>query len=204
MVIKYGFMVIGFVAVFKLVSSLLFYVAVLGMPFLFTYLYQTCPPQATFDSKERLKMVLQGSHLPDDHPDKPKGYVQQFLSSTRASVTAELSSFMGSTQTQFTPLLGGVAVLVTVTIPKPQQGDETKKDDVHGWIGIRNEWYYIPQLSSSAATSTAPPITSSNGSSANCKVTDRITATSSITASNLVASAAIAALSGSTSGTQEQ
>lgn len=47
----------------------------LGLPLFYLYLVQTCPPIASFDAKKELKRVLRGHHLPEDHPNKPKGTI---------------------------------------------------------------------------------------------------------------------------------
>jgi hypothetical protein len=186
-------MIFGVVWVIQKLSSILFYVALIVSPFLYTYLKSTCPAQQTFDSKEKLKIVLQGLHLADDDPRKPKSTLEKLISSTKASVTSEYASLTRSTQTQFTPLVGGICIVATVTIPNST--DPTKKD-THYWIGIRHQWHYIQQLSSSTSVGGTPSTTVPASSTLNQSLTDSLTSSASSSAA-AAAAAAIASLTGS-------
>ena len=76
--VKYSFMAIGLLSIFKILSESLFYVYILFLPGIYTYLAKTCPKEDDFNAKEELKPIIDGSKLPDEHPAKPTGYFSSF------------------------------------------------------------------------------------------------------------------------------
>ena len=94
---------------------------------------QTCPPQSSFDVKKELKRVLRGQHLPENHPQKPQGFLSETIARVTASVATELATLPGYevTTTDFV----GAAVLICVRVP-------TANYDFY-WIGAFNQWYFI-------------------------------------------------------------
>lgn len=56
------------------------------LPLFYLYLVQTCPSPATFDAERELKRVLRGHYLPEDNPEKPRGWLQETMASVTASV----------------------------------------------------------------------------------------------------------------------
>jgi hypothetical protein len=130
--IKYGLMAVGLLAVLKIISQSLLYYALLASPFLYGYLKTTCPFPETFDAKEELKLVLGGDHLPDAHPDKPKSKLEKLFQSAKASVTAEYSALVGDTQMEFTNVMGCV-ILVKVT----------SQQRSHYWVGLQHQWRFV-------------------------------------------------------------
>jgi hypothetical protein len=57
----------------------------------------TLPPVDTFDVKKELKRVLRKEQLPEQHPEKPKGWLNKIVTKAAASVTGELLSSAGYT-----------------------------------------------------------------------------------------------------------
>eukprot|EP00339_Tiarina_fusa_P006201 CAMPEP_0116999352 /NCGR_PEP_ID=MMETSP0472-20121206/2087_1 /TAXON_ID=693140 ORGANISM="Tiarina fusus, Strain LIS" /NCGR_SAMPLE_ID=MMETSP0472 /ASSEMBLY_ACC=CAM_ASM_000603 /LENGTH=270 /DNA_ID=CAMNT_0004698745 /DNA_START=61 /DNA_END=872 /DNA_ORIENTATION=+ len=104
-----------------------------GIILLYLYMLQTCPSMRSFDAKKELKRVLRGHHLPEDHPDKPKGFFEDLAARVAASVTAELATFPGYEMTM-TPF-GGAAILVEVRVP-------TAKTTCY-WVGAFGKWHYV-------------------------------------------------------------
>merc|ERR1712157_480233 len=39
--------------------------------------FLTCPDIKSFDARKELKRVFRGQHLPEDHPEKPKGWLAE-------------------------------------------------------------------------------------------------------------------------------
>ena len=98
------------------------------------YAKQTCPKEESFDVKKELKRVLRGYHLPDTHPDKPKGYFESITARVTASVTAEIATLPGGVQVVKRPLWG-VAIITTAQVPNTNMQ--------YMWIGAFGTWYYI-------------------------------------------------------------
>jgi hypothetical protein len=114
--------------VFQATAVLLFV-----LPFLYLYLVQTCPPLSSFDAKKELKRVLRGHHLPDDHPEKPKGFLGQTFARLQATVATELATGLGyEIEVQN---LAGAALLACVRVPA------AKKNCY--WVGAAHKWWYV-------------------------------------------------------------
>jgi hypothetical protein len=127
----------------RIVLQTLTLLYVLAIPALYLYLLSTCPPEESFDAKQQLKRVLRGAHLPENHPDKPKGMLSEALARLQATVATELATLPGYEVTQ-TNLLGAV-VVSCVRVP-------TAAMDFY-WVGAANRWFYVTsvQLSSDDA-----------------------------------------------------
>jgi hypothetical protein len=137
-----GGAVVAAVAV-RIVLQTLTLLYVLAIPALYLYLLGTCPPEESFDAKQQLKRVLRGAHLPENHPDKPKGMLSEALARLQATVATELATLPGYEVTQ-TNLLGAI-VVSCVRVP-------TAAMDFY-WVGAANRWFYVTsvQLSSDDA-----------------------------------------------------
>jgi hypothetical protein len=127
----------GFViasAILRILSQalLLFYAVVL--PLLYFHLLGTCPRADSFEAKRELKRVLRGAHLPDNHPDKPRGVLGEAVARVQASVAAELVATLPGYEVTFTDLLGA-ATVACVRVP-------TARRDFY-WCGALNHWYYV-------------------------------------------------------------
>lgn len=94
----------------------------------------TCPNMTTFNAKKELKRVLRGQHLPEDHPEKPKGWLAETTARFTASVATELASGLGY-EVEHRPL--GCAIFTTVKL--------NSVDTECYWIGAFNKWYFIMQ-----------------------------------------------------------
>ena len=67
-------MAVGGVALLRLLLSNGAMLYLILLPLVYFYGLQTCPTVESFDAKKELKRVLRGHHLPEDHPNKPKGF----------------------------------------------------------------------------------------------------------------------------------
>jgi hypothetical protein len=132
MYLKYALIaIVGMVVIRALaVSSVVF---VLAFPLLYLYGVTTCPPMDSFDPKKELKRVLRGQHLPDDHPSKPKGMLEQWAARITASVTTELATFPGY-EISMMPI-AGAAIWTEVKVP-------TANLQAY-WVGANHRWYYV-------------------------------------------------------------
>jgi len=132
--LKYALVVIGGLTVLKILASTnLAGLYLLALPLIYLYAVQTCPSMESFDAKKELKRVLRGQHLPEDHPNKPKGFLEEMAARVAASVTTELATFPGY-EIDMTSL-GGAAWLADVRVP-------TAKVQCY-WIGAFNKWHYV-------------------------------------------------------------
>ena len=131
--IKFGAMgIAGLVLLrFLLNAALLLYV--LALPVLYFYLVQNCPSDESFDAKKELKRVMRGHHLPEDHPDKPKGFLSETLARLSATVTAEVATGLGYEITMIS--MAGAAKVACVRVP-------AAKMDYY-WAGLAGRWYYV-------------------------------------------------------------
>lgn len=143
--VKYAFMVIGMLSIFKILSESLFYVYVLFLPGIYAYLAKTCPKESDFYSKEELKPIMDTTNLADNDPAKPKGYFDSFYAKAKASVAAEVSALAGMQEEYHS--LGGAAILVTVTAPALG----TK----FYWVGALNKFHFIHSSKLDKDTTTA-------------------------------------------------
>jgi hypothetical protein len=106
---------------------------VLALPLVYIYGVQTCPTSTSFDAKKELKRVLRGHHLPEDHPNKPKGFLEEMAARVAASVTAELVTLPGY-ELEMTNL-GGAGWVAHVRVPSA--------NIQCFWIGAFSKWTYI-------------------------------------------------------------
>lgn len=131
-IFKYGVVAIGCAVAYRvLVSSttLLFLV----LPLAYLYLVTNCPRSDSFDAKKELKRILRGHHLPEDHPEKPRGFLSETLARIQATVATEIATIPGY-EIQMTEF-GGVAILAIARVPSV----ETE----YYWVGAANKWWFI-------------------------------------------------------------
>ncbi len=132
--VQYSLMFIGALMILKILANAnLAGLYLLALPLLYFYALQDCPTMESFDAKKELKRVLRGHHLPEDHPNKPKGFLEEMAARVAASVTAELATFPGY-ELEMTNL-GGAAWIADVRVP-------TAKTQFY-WIGAFHKWYYV-------------------------------------------------------------
>jgi hypothetical protein len=129
--VKNALMVVAAVIVLKVLFSTMLIVVVL--PLLYGYLYSTCPPIDSFDAKQQLKRVLRGYHLPDAHPSKPKGLLEEWTARLTATVTTELATLPGYS-VEMMPL-GGAIIWTSMSVP-------TANLQCY-WVGANHQWYYV-------------------------------------------------------------
>ncbi|KAL9188015.1 hypothetical protein ACHAXT_006393 [Thalassiosira profunda] len=106
---------------------------VLAAPAAGLYLFSTCPTNDSFDGKRELKRVLRGDKLPEDHPDKPKGFIEKAMAKAAASLEAEAAVFAGC-KVEILDLYGFIKV---ASIQHPI----TKT--AYFWLGAVNKWRYV-------------------------------------------------------------
>ena len=132
--IKFGVMGIAGLLLLRVVLNAALVLYILALPALYVYLLNTCPAEASFDAKKELKRVMRGHHLPENHPDKPKGFLSETLARLSASVTAEVATgLLGYEITMID--LAGAAKVVCVRVP-------AAKMDYY-WAGLVGQWYYV-------------------------------------------------------------
>jgi hypothetical protein len=103
------------------------------LPALYMVLVQTCPKPESFDAKKELKRILRGHHLPNHHPDKPKGLLSETVARITASVATELATLPGYEVT--TIGLAGAAWIACARVPSVEMD--------YYWIGMHHTWYYL-------------------------------------------------------------
>jgi hypothetical protein len=131
--VQYTLMFVGFLALLKIVVTSLMSVYIIVFPLCYVYLLQTCPSVESFEGKKELKRVLRGKHLPDTHPDKPKGYFEKMAAKVSASLATELATLPGYKQEMTS--FGGAALLATMRVP-------SAKLECY-WGGALGGWYYL-------------------------------------------------------------
>jgi hypothetical protein len=130
-IMKYALIAIVISVFMRILNSSLVILYLLGGPLTFLYAVSTCPTD--FDAKKELKRVLRGHHLPEDHPEKPKGFFEDLAARVAASVTTELATLPGY-ELAMTPIAGAM-VLVDMKVPTAQTR--------HYWVGAFGKWYYV-------------------------------------------------------------
>ncbi len=130
--LQYGLLLIAVMVAVKLLAAALIGLSVFVIPTVI-YAYQTVPSNASFDAKKELKRVLRGVHLPEDHPEKPKSWLEQTMARVQASVTTELATGLGYDLTFFNLL--GCATLAFVRVP-------SARVDCY-WLGVFGKWRYM-------------------------------------------------------------
>ena len=123
-------------ALLKVIMSALFLVWVLAFPLVYLYGVQTCPANASFDAKKELKRVMRGHQLPEDHPDKPKGWLAENLARVAASVTTELATGLSGYEVEMWDVAGAA---------KGATGRGASINAECVWIGWFGRWTYVYQ-----------------------------------------------------------
>lgn len=130
----YQFMyVVGSLVIARVVLTAFIGLYILALPILLFIMMQQCPSPSSFDAKKELKRILRGYHLPEDHPDKPKGFVMETLARVQATVATELATLPGYDITTYNMM--GAAILQIVYVPSLQYN--------FYWIGAFQNWYFL-------------------------------------------------------------
>ena len=131
---------IGFVimaaSILRVIMSAMFAIWILAFPLAYLYGVQTCPTNASFDAKKELKRVMRGHQLPEDHPDKPKGWLAENLARVAATVTTELATGLSGYEVEMWDV-AGAAKVATVRVAS------INAECV--WIGWFGRWTYVYQ-----------------------------------------------------------
>lgn len=122
--------VLGLIAL-KVLFSIINFLSILLLPFIYLYMASNCPEINSFDAKRELKRVLRGAHLPEEN--QPKGFFESGLNRIAASITTELATSLGY-EVSMQDFLGA-ARLVSVKVPVAGHN--------YYWIGFFNRWKYI-------------------------------------------------------------
>ena len=131
--VKFGAMGIAGLVLLRFVLNAALILYVLALPIMYLYLVQNCPSDASFDAKKELKRVMRGHHLPEDHPDKPKGFFSETLARVSAAVTAEVATGLGYEITMIS--MAGAVKVACVRVP-------AAKMDYY-WAGLVGRWYFV-------------------------------------------------------------
>jgi hypothetical protein len=110
---------------------------------LYIYMVSTCPDPATFDAKKELKRILRGYHLPENHPDKPKGFLSETVARVQATIATEVATLPGYT-------------VQTLTVAQAWVWASVRVDAVQlefYWIGAFDRWWYVRCSSTAPSTS---------------------------------------------------
>lgn len=133
-ILQYGSIIVVASILLRALSSSMVLIYCVGLPLLYVYALSTCPPASSFDAKKELKRVLRGYHLPEDHPEKPKGFLEELATRVAASVTTELATLPGY-EVSMLPIGAGAATLVDLVIPAA--------NTQHYWLGAFGKWHYL-------------------------------------------------------------
>ena len=131
--ILYAAYAIGTAIALRLFLQTVFYVYILAFPMVYLFGVQSCPSDESFDAKQQLKRVMRGHHLPDDHPDKPKGVFQSTMAKWSATLTTELSTALGYEVSLYH--LFGACTVASVTVPSVSR--------TFVWVGFAHRWRYV-------------------------------------------------------------
>ena len=91
------------------------------------------PTVESFDAKRELKRILRGHHLPEDHPEKPRGILSETVARIQASVATEIATLPGYEITMVP--IAGAAIIACTRVPS------VKRD--YYWIGAAKKWWYF-------------------------------------------------------------
>lgn len=131
--VKYAVYAIASAIALRVFLSAFFSLYILAFPAVFLYAVQTLPSVDSFDAKKELKRVMRGAHLPEDHADKPKGWLNETLARARAAVATELATGLGY-EVSMMNMIGAVE-LATVSVPSVNR--------CFYWVGIFGKWRYV-------------------------------------------------------------
>ena len=131
---------IGFVlvatSILRVILSAMFAIWILAFPLAYLCGVQACPTNASFDAKRELKRVMRGHQLPEDHPDKPRGWLAENLARVAATVTTELATGLSGYEVEMWDV-AGAAKVATVRVAS------INAECV--WIGWFGRWTYVYQ-----------------------------------------------------------
>lgn len=131
--LKYAAGAIGGALALRVLLSAFFMLYILLLPAVYLYAVQTVPSPESFDAKKELKRIMRGHHLPEEHVDKPKGWLNETLARVQATVTTELATGLGY-EVSMTSYASAVNV-TTVAVPAVNKG--------YVWVGAFGKWRYI-------------------------------------------------------------
>lgn len=104
-----------------------------AVPLALLYLSASCPSNDSFDARRELKRVLRGDALPENHPDKPKGFFSKVVSNVSAAIETTAATGLGYT----VEMIDVVGVFRVAIVRSP-----TLKKDYY-WLGAINRWRFL-------------------------------------------------------------
>eukprot|EP00545_Synedropsis_sp_CCMP1620_P006101 CAMPEP_0119024182 /NCGR_PEP_ID=MMETSP1176-20130426/31406_1 /TAXON_ID=265551 /ORGANISM="Synedropsis recta cf, Strain CCMP1620" /LENGTH=256 /DNA_ID=CAMNT_0006979407 /DNA_START=97 /DNA_END=866 /DNA_ORIENTATION=+ len=131
--IKYAAYAIGGAMALRLLLSTFFALYILAFPAVFLYALQTLPSAESFDAKKEIKRVMRGAHLPEDHVEKPRGWLGETVARVQASVATELATGLGYEVSMYTVI--HAIHMATVNVPSVNRG--------YVWAGAFGKWRYL-------------------------------------------------------------
>ena len=134
--VMYGGAALVSAILFRILATSIASLSILLVPIAYFYLLSTCPTTESFDAKRELKRILRGHHLPEDHPDKPRGILSETIARIQASVTTEIATLPGYEITMVP--IAGAALIVCVRVPSVEK-------DFY-WIGAAKRWTYFYEV----------------------------------------------------------
>jgi hypothetical protein len=129
----YGGAAMAIAVLMRVLTSTLASFSVILVPIAYVYLISSCPSIESFDAKKELKRILRGHHLPEDHPEKPRGILSETVARIQASVATELATLPGYEITMVP--IAGAAIIACTRVPSVQRD--------YYWIGAAKKWWYI-------------------------------------------------------------
>eukprot|EP00542_Grammatophora_oceanica_P015821 CAMPEP_0194034590 /NCGR_PEP_ID=MMETSP0009_2-20130614/7013_1 /TAXON_ID=210454 /ORGANISM="Grammatophora oceanica, Strain CCMP 410" /LENGTH=200 /DNA_ID=CAMNT_0038675577 /DNA_START=390 /DNA_END=995 /DNA_ORIENTATION=- len=156
-ILFYALCAIGGALVLKFVLNALFLVYIFVFPLAILYAIQTCPSMDTFDAKKELKRVMRGHHLPEDHPNKPRGWFNETMARVQATVATEVATGLSGYEVSVYNLLGA-AILTKVYVPSVQM--------TYVWLGIVEKWRFVYGYETTPTTTAAAAANGSSSTSA--------------------------------------
>eukprot|EP00804_Cyclotella_cryptica_P010546 CCRYP_016321-RA/>CCRYP_016321-RA protein AED:0.44 eAED:0.44 QI:185/1/1/1/1/1/3/421/180 len=132
-IVSIGITLIGSMIATRILATVSRLATAVAAPLAGLYLMTTCPSNDSFDAKRELKRVLRGENLPEDHPDKPKNFLQKTIAKVNATIQAETDAFVGC-KVEIVDLMG---LLKIASILSPTS------NKYYYWLGAVNKWRYL-------------------------------------------------------------
>lgn len=93
--LQYALYAILAATILRMISQAMLTLSLLLVPCVYLYALSTCPSEESFDAKKELRRILRGHHLPENHPEKPKSWLDKTIKRVSAAVTTELATGLG-------------------------------------------------------------------------------------------------------------
>lgn len=131
--IQYALIALLAATILKILSQAAMMLSLLLVPCLYVYALQTCPLESSFDAKKELRRILRGHHLAENHPEKPKNWLDKTVARVSAAVTTELATGLGYEVTMMS--IGGAAWFASAKVASSSME--------FFWVGAFGQWIYV-------------------------------------------------------------